>query len=66
MQINRRKLLQAILQAFNTNNTEIHKELLSLWYKLILQESINNDFISEFYIIDTISEKTRLFYDRVI
>ena len=61
MEFNRIKLLITLKEASENSENEIYKELLSVWYRLLEQESINNTFINTFYYYNKLSEKTIMF-----
>ena len=55
MAIDRIKLVKAIYAAQKDLDYDTYKELLSIYYKLIEQENINENFITEFTTYEKIS-----------
>lgn len=56
MAINRYNLIRAISLARKNKDFETHDELLRIFYTLLEQEKIKNNFITEFTIYNSISE----------
>ena len=56
MAIKRINLVSAINIAHKTVDYDTYKELLSLYYKLLEQEDINDTFITEFITYEKISD----------
>ena len=56
MAIKRINLVYAINIANKEEDYETYKELLTLYYKLLAQENINDKFIAEFVTYDSISD----------
>lgn len=54
--INRNTLVGAINKASKTLDYDTYKELLKIYYKLLEQEEINDEFINEFTVYNDISE----------
>lgn len=59
MAINRYNLLRAISVARKSKDFETYDELLNIFYTLLEQEEIKNDFITEFNIYNSISESAQ-------
>lgn len=55
MAINRFNLVRAISTARKNQDYQTHDELLNIFYTLLEQEEINNDFITEINIYDMMS-----------
>lgn len=62
MFFNRYNLLKSINNADNIDNIDIYRELLSVWYKLIDQESISGKLINEFFYYDNVSDSAVSLY----
>lgn len=60
MDFNRFYLVAAIQKANNKIN--IFKELLSVFYRLLEQEELNHEFITDFFFYNPLSEETIKFY----
>ena len=56
MAINRNSLMLAIIAASRAKNYDTYYELLDIYYKLLEQEDINDNYIEEFTSYNTISE----------
>ena len=56
MLIKRSILVSAILLAKKLTNHNLYKELLDIYYKLLDQESINRNFINNFFFYENISQ----------
>lgn len=54
--INRNTLVGAINKASKTLDYDTYEELLKIYYKLLEQEEINEEFINEFTVYNDISE----------
>lgn len=56
MAINRNSLVSAIIQSYKREDFNAYQELLSIYYKMLGQEEINDAYLGEFTIYDVISE----------
>lgn len=56
MLIKRSILVSAIILAIKLANKNLYKELLNIYYKLLDQESINGNFINNFFFYENISQ----------
>lgn len=59
MAINRFNLIAAIFKARKSKNDEVHDELLRIYYRLLEQEEINDDFIVDFVTNTEVSESAK-------
>lgn len=59
MAINRYSLIRAISIARKKKDYETYDELLKIFYTLLEQEEIKNDFITEFNIYSSVSESAQ-------
>ena len=59
MAINRYSLIRAISMARKKKDYETYDELLKIFYTLLEQEEIKNDFITEFNIYSSVSESAQ-------
>ncbi len=59
MAIKRNVLISAINSAYKNKEYNSYEELLSLYYKMLEQEKINNDYIMEFIFYENLSEASK-------
>lgn len=59
MAINRFNLIEAISKARKCKNDEVYDELLRIYYRLLEQEEINDNFIVNFVTHNQVSESAK-------
>lgn len=59
MAINRNSLVSAIIQSYKRQDFDAYQELLSIYYKMLDQEEINDAYLGEFTSYDAISEDAK-------
>ena len=59
MAINRLQLIRAITTAQKCDDYESYDELLTLYYKMLSQEEINNKYLDEFIVYFKITDKAK-------
>lgn len=59
MAINRFNLIEAISEARKSKNDEVYDELLRIYYRLLEQEEINDNFIINFVTHTQVSESAK-------
>ena len=65
MIFNRFNLIKAICKAKIISNNFICTGLISIWYRLIDQESINGKLINDFYYYGEILDEAIFFYEKI-
>ncbi len=59
MAINRFSLIRAISNARRLKDDDLYDELLKIYYRLLEQEEINDDFMVEFTMYGTVSDSAQ-------
>lgn len=59
MSINRNTLIRAITDARSSKNDELYNELIHIYYNMLEQEEINDDYITDFITFGEVSESAK-------